>query len=164
MLQIRPLLHKIRKFNYTWVQVRLDVFAPGFNLNRNVSLKVSCNFSVGSRNCQYTNACLDTETDKLVKEWLTNTDEAVENWAFIKYINNEESSCACSNNRFQLAGDWTFGGTSLLFYVTRIHWLDTIRDQGVEARQLVIGVSSYGRSFRMKDASCSGPFCTFNWR
>ncbi|EEP79268.1 conserved hypothetical protein [Uncinocarpus reesii 1704] len=32
---------------------------------------------------------------------------------------------------------------------------------GVEARQLVIGVTSYGRSFRMNDPSCSGPFCTF---
>jgi chitinase len=32
---------------------------------------------------------------------------------------------------------------------------------GVEARQVVIGISSYGRSFRMNDASCSGPLCTF---
>ncbi|KAE8385657.1 hypothetical protein BDV23DRAFT_190665 [Aspergillus alliaceus] len=36
-----------------------------------------------------------------------------------------------------------------------------ITKAGVEARQLVIGITSYGRSFRMNDASCSGPFCTF---
>lgn len=36
-----------------------------------------------------------------------------------------------------------------------------ITKAGVEARQLVIGTFSYGRSFRMSDASCSGPFCTF---
>ncbi|KAF7157662.1 hypothetical protein CNMCM5623_002036 [Aspergillus felis] len=36
-----------------------------------------------------------------------------------------------------------------------------ITKAGVEARQIVIGVSSYGRSFRMNDASCSGPFCTY---
>lgn len=32
---------------------------------------------------------------------------------------------------------------------------------GVEARQLVAGVSSYGRSFRMTDGACSGSFCSF---
>ncbi|KAB8218928.1 hypothetical protein BDV33DRAFT_192403 [Aspergillus novoparasiticus] len=36
-----------------------------------------------------------------------------------------------------------------------------ITKAGVEARQLVIGITSYARSFRMNDASCSGPFCTF---
>ena len=36
-----------------------------------------------------------------------------------------------------------------------------ITKAGVEARQLIIGVSSYGRSFRMSDASCSSPSCTF---
>ncbi|BAE60282.1 unnamed protein product [Aspergillus oryzae RIB40] len=36
-----------------------------------------------------------------------------------------------------------------------------ITKAGVEARQLVIGITSYARSFRMTDASCSGPFCTF---
>jgi chitinase len=36
-----------------------------------------------------------------------------------------------------------------------------ITKAGVEARQLVIGISSYGRSFRMNDESCSGPFCTY---
>ncbi|RHZ55467.1 hypothetical protein CDV55_101207 [Aspergillus turcosus] len=36
-----------------------------------------------------------------------------------------------------------------------------ITKAGVEARQLVIGITSYGRSFRMKDSSCSGPLCTF---
>jgi chitinase len=37
-----------------------------------------------------------------------------------------------------------------------------ITKAGVEAQQIVIGVSSYGRSFRMNDASCSGPFCTYS--
>jgi hypothetical protein len=32
---------------------------------------------------------------------------------------------------------------------------------GVEARKIIVGVSSYGRSFRMADENCSGPFCTF---
>ncbi|KAE8327990.1 hypothetical protein BDV39DRAFT_214550 [Aspergillus sergii] len=36
-----------------------------------------------------------------------------------------------------------------------------ITKAGVEARQLIIGITSYARSFRMNDASCSGPFCTF---
>jgi chitinase len=32
---------------------------------------------------------------------------------------------------------------------------------GVEARKLVVGVSSYGRSFKMSSARCKGPMCTF---
>ncbi|RMZ41946.1 class V chitinase [Aspergillus flavus] len=36
-----------------------------------------------------------------------------------------------------------------------------ITKAGVEARQLVINITSYARSFRITDASCSGPFCTF---
>lgn len=36
-----------------------------------------------------------------------------------------------------------------------------ITKAGVETRKLVIGVSSYGRSFRMSDDSCSGPLCTY---
>ncbi|KAK2484068.1 hypothetical protein H9L39_05860 [Fusarium oxysporum f. sp. albedinis] len=31
----------------------------------------------------------------------------------------------------------------------------------VEARKLVVGVSSYGRSFKMSSARCKGPMCTF---
>ncbi|KAE8140449.1 hypothetical protein BDV38DRAFT_18327 [Aspergillus pseudotamarii] len=36
-----------------------------------------------------------------------------------------------------------------------------ITKAGVEARQVVIGVTSYARSFRMTDESCSGPLCTY---
>lgn len=36
-----------------------------------------------------------------------------------------------------------------------------ITKAGVEAQQIVVGVSSYGRSFRMNDESCSGPLCTY---
>ena len=36
-----------------------------------------------------------------------------------------------------------------------------ITKAGVEARQIVIGVSSYGRSFRMSDGSCTGPECIY---
>jgi GH18 family chitinase len=39
--------------------------------------------------------------------------------------------------------------------------LAMVTKAGVEARKLVIGVSSYGRSFKMSSARCKGPACTF---
>lgn len=39
--------------------------------------------------------------------------------------------------------------------------LAMITKAGVEARQVVVGVSSYGRSFQMSNANCKGPMCTF---
>ncbi|KAF5245052.1 hypothetical protein FANTH_7522 [Fusarium anthophilum] len=39
--------------------------------------------------------------------------------------------------------------------------LAMVTKAGVEARKLVVGVSSYGRSFKMSSARCKGPTCTF---
>lgn len=39
--------------------------------------------------------------------------------------------------------------------------LAMITKAGVEARQVVVGVASYGRSFEMNDPKCTGPMCTF---
>ncbi|WKT41919.1 Chitinase II [Fusarium oxysporum f. sp. vasinfectum] len=39
--------------------------------------------------------------------------------------------------------------------------LAMVAKAGVEARKLVVGVSSYGRSFKMSSARCKGPMCTF---
>ncbi|RKL01467.1 hypothetical protein BFJ71_g5244 [Fusarium oxysporum] len=39
--------------------------------------------------------------------------------------------------------------------------LAMVTKAGVEARKLVVGVSSYGRSFKMSSARCKGPMCTF---
>lgn len=36
-----------------------------------------------------------------------------------------------------------------------------ITKAGVLAKKVVVGVASYGRSFKMADASCRGPMCTF---
>ncbi|KAF6808497.1 Killer toxin subunits alpha/beta 6 [Colletotrichum musicola] len=36
-----------------------------------------------------------------------------------------------------------------------------ITKAGVESHKVVVGVSSYGRSFKMADATCRGPQCTF---
>ncbi|KAL6886435.1 glycoside hydrolase superfamily [Trichoderma longibrachiatum] len=40
--------------------------------------------------------------------------------------------------------------------------LAMITKAGVEARQVVVGVASYGRSFKMNDPKCTGPMCTFS--
>lgn len=39
--------------------------------------------------------------------------------------------------------------------------LAMVTKAGVEARKLVVGVSSYGRSFKMSSARCKGPTCSF---
>ncbi|KAJ4996364.1 Killer toxin subunits alpha/beta 6 [Colletotrichum sp. SAR 10_66] len=39
--------------------------------------------------------------------------------------------------------------------------LAMVTKAGVPSAKIVVGVSSYGRSFKMRDASCSGPFCTY---
>ena len=36
-----------------------------------------------------------------------------------------------------------------------------ITKAGVPANKLLVGITSYGRSFRMSDSSCSGPMCTY---
>ncbi|KAJ5817103.1 hypothetical protein N7447_009336 [Penicillium robsamsonii] len=32
---------------------------------------------------------------------------------------------------------------------------------GVPSHKIVVGVTSYGRSFKMADATCRGPLCTY---
>jgi hypothetical protein len=39
--------------------------------------------------------------------------------------------------------------------------LSMVTKAGVPSSKLIIGVTSYGRSFRMTDSSCTGPQCTF---
>lgn len=37
----------------------------------------------------------------------------------------------------------------------------TVTKAGVETRKIFVGESSYGRSFKMAQAGCKGPMCTF---
>ncbi|OAA53155.1 chitinase 18-8 [Cordyceps fumosorosea ARSEF 2679] len=56
------------------------------------------------------------------------------------------------------------GGNCLRSHVNKtetINALAMLTKAGVHSNQVLVGVSSYGRSFRMKDEHCSGPFCTF---
>lgn len=39
--------------------------------------------------------------------------------------------------------------------------LAMITKAGVSTTKIVVGISSYGRSFKMADPNCSGPMCTF---
>ena len=39
--------------------------------------------------------------------------------------------------------------------------LSMVTKAGVQAKKIFVGVSSYGRSFRMSDKSCTGEHCTF---
>jgi chitinase len=36
-----------------------------------------------------------------------------------------------------------------------------ITKAGVPNHKIIVGISSYGRSFQMTDTSCSGPMCTY---
>lgn len=75
---------------------------------------------------------------------------------------------------YDLHGQWDVGnkyavpncetGNCLRSHVNKTETLDSlvmITKAGVDSRKLVVGISSYGRSFRMQDPSCSGPMCTY---
>lgn len=56
------------------------------------------------------------------------------------------------------------GGNCLRSHVNKTETdnaLAMLTKVGVKSKQIVVGVTSYGRSFRMADQNCSGPFCTF---
>ncbi len=66
------------------------------------------------------------------------------------------------NNKWAVPG--CDGGNCLRSHVNKtetINALAMLTKAGVHSNQVLVGVSSYGRSFRMKDEHCSGPFCTF---
>ncbi|KAH6679952.1 killer toxin subunits alpha/beta [Plectosphaerella plurivora] len=46
-------------------------------------------------------------------------------------------------------------------YTETYNALSMITKAGVPSHKVVVGVSSYGRSFKMSDSSCRGPECTF---
>ncbi|KAM6509638.1 hypothetical protein FALCPG4_017287 [Fusarium falciforme] len=75
---------------------------------------------------------------------------------------------------YDLHGQWDFEsswgaegcpkGSCLRSHVNMTETMNSlamITKAGVEARQVVVGVSSYGRSFQMSNANCKGPMCTF---
>jgi GH18 family chitinase len=39
--------------------------------------------------------------------------------------------------------------------------LAMVTKAGVPNHKVIVGISSYGRSFQMTDTSCSGPMCTY---
>lgn len=39
--------------------------------------------------------------------------------------------------------------------------LTMVTKAGVPSFKIIVGISSYGRSFKMTDPSCSGPMCTY---
>ncbi|KAH9223098.1 hypothetical protein DL95DRAFT_498048 [Leptodontidium sp. 2 PMI_412] len=56
------------------------------------------------------------------------------------------------------------GGNCLRSHVNKTETRDALvmlTKAGVSSQKIVVGISSYGRSFRMADTSCSGPFCKF---
>lgn len=55
-------------------------------------------------------------------------------------------------------------GNCLRSHVNKTETLDAlamITKAGVPAAKVIVGVSSYGRSFKMKDPKCTGPTCQF---
>ncbi|KAH7128640.1 hypothetical protein B0J11DRAFT_431313 [Dendryphion nanum] len=75
---------------------------------------------------------------------------------------------------YDLHGQWDYGnkfanpgcdsGNCLRSHINKTEThnaLSMITKAGVPARQLFVGVSSYGRSFRMADKSCTGEQCKF---
>ncbi|KAL2846688.1 glycoside hydrolase [Aspergillus pseudoustus] len=75
---------------------------------------------------------------------------------------------------YDLHGQWDYGkpdaspgcatGNCLWSHVNSTetkYALSMITKAGVPTKQLMIGVSSYGRSFEMTDGSCTGPDCTY---
>ncbi|KAJ6784672.1 hypothetical protein PWT90_00415 [Aphanocladium album] len=75
---------------------------------------------------------------------------------------------------YDLHGQWDVGnkyatpdcatGNCLRSHINKTETMDSlilITKAGVESRKIVVGISSYGRSFRMSDPSCSGPMCTY---
>ncbi|EAU33975.1 conserved hypothetical protein [Aspergillus terreus NIH2624] len=75
---------------------------------------------------------------------------------------------------YDLHGQWDFGnknaspgcanGNCLRSHVNKTETHDAlamITKAGVPANQVVVGVSSYGRSFGMADPNCTGPMCKF---
>ncbi|KXJ87798.1 hypothetical protein Micbo1qcDRAFT_151809 [Microdochium bolleyi] len=75
---------------------------------------------------------------------------------------------------YDLHGQWDYGskwsnpgcpgGNCLRSHVNRTETrtaLSMVTKAGAKTNQIMLGVSSYGRSFKMKDASCTGPNCQF---
>ncbi|KAI0138872.1 hypothetical protein GGR57DRAFT_496245 [Xylariaceae sp. FL1272] len=75
---------------------------------------------------------------------------------------------------YDLHGQWDYGnewsqsgcsaGNCLRSHVNMTETMSAlvmITKAGVPSNQVVVGVTSYGRSFKMTDASCSGPQCTY---
>ncbi|KAJ3497849.1 hypothetical protein NLG97_g1580 [Lecanicillium saksenae] len=75
---------------------------------------------------------------------------------------------------YDLHGQWDVGnkyatpscptGNCLRSHINKTETMDSlilITKAGVESRKIVVGISSYGRSFRMSDQSCWGPMCTY---
>ncbi|OBT38806.1 hypothetical protein VE00_11107 [Pseudogymnoascus sp. WSF 3629] len=56
------------------------------------------------------------------------------------------------------------GGNCLRSHVNKTETHDSLvmlTKAGVSSQKIVVGITSYGRSFRMADPSCSGPFCQY---
>ncbi|KAF5232628.1 hypothetical protein FAUST_8660 [Fusarium austroamericanum] len=75
---------------------------------------------------------------------------------------------------YDLHGQWDYGnptinsgcpnGNCLRSHVNKTETLDSlamITKAGVDPAKVVVGISSYGRSFRMKDPKCTGVTCQF---
>ncbi|OBS25972.1 hypothetical protein FPOA_06504 [Fusarium poae] len=75
---------------------------------------------------------------------------------------------------YDLHGQWDYGnkfaspgcdnGNCLRSHVNRTETrnsLSMITKAGVPAEKVIVGIASYGRSFRMADKSCTGPHCLF---
>ncbi|KAH7179066.1 uncharacterized protein B0J16DRAFT_273248 [Fusarium flagelliforme] len=75
---------------------------------------------------------------------------------------------------YDLHGQWDYGnefanpgcenGNCLRSHINRTETrnsLSMITKAGVPAEKVIVGIASYGRSFRMEDKSCTGPHCHF---
>ncbi|KAM5350668.1 hypothetical protein ACJ41O_007173 [Fusarium nematophilum] len=74
---------------------------------------------------------------------------------------------------YDLHGQWDYGnqyisgcpnGNCLRSHVNKTETLDSlamITKAGVDPAKVIVGISSYGRSFRMANSQCTGPACKF---
>ena len=77
-----------------------------------------------------------------------------------KHLANELTCDADVGNKWAIPS--CEGGNCLRSHVNKTETLSALvmlTKAGVSSTKIIVGIASYGRSFRMADSSCSGPMC-----